>query len=48
MSDLLSPIYVVLDCDEADAFWGLVGIMRMMVRVYGLNPAERPGIQLSP
>ena len=31
MSDLLSPIYVVLDADEADAFWGLVGVMKMMV-----------------
>ncbi len=31
MSDLLSPIYVVFDCNEADAFWGLVGVMRIMV-----------------
>ncbi|ORY28020.1 rab-GTPase-TBC domain-containing protein [Naematelia encephala] len=30
MSDLLSPIYVVFDANEADAFWGLVGVMRMM------------------
>lgn len=33
MSDLLSPIYVVFDANEADAFWGLVGVMRMMVSV---------------
>lgn len=32
MSDLLSPIYVVFDADEGDAFWGLVGVMKMMVR----------------
>lgn len=31
MSDLLSPIYVVFDNNEADAYWGLVGVMRMMV-----------------
>jgi hypothetical protein len=31
MSDLLSPIYVVFDADEADSFWGLVGVMQMMV-----------------
>lgn len=31
MSDLLSPIYVVFDADEGDAFWGLVGVMKMMV-----------------
>jgi hypothetical protein len=31
MSDLLSPIYVVFDAEEADAFWALVGVMRMMV-----------------
>ena len=31
MSDLLSPIYVVFEGEEADAFWGLVGVMRMMV-----------------
>lgn len=30
MSDLLSPIYVVFDADEGDAFWGLVGVMKMM------------------
>ncbi|WVQ95362.1 hypothetical protein IAU59_002459 [Kwoniella sp. CBS 9459] len=30
MSDLLSPIYVVFDADEAEAFWGLVGVMKMM------------------
>ncbi|ORX40833.1 rab-GTPase-TBC domain-containing protein [Kockovaella imperatae] len=30
MSDLLSPIYVVLEANEADAFWGLVGVMKMM------------------
>ncbi|WWC72751.1 uncharacterized protein I206_106715 [Kwoniella pini CBS 10737] len=30
MSDLLSPIYVVFDANEADAFWGLVGVMKMM------------------
>lgn len=33
MSDLLSPIYVVFDSNEADAFWGLVGIMKMMVGI---------------
>jgi hypothetical protein len=33
MSDLLSPIYVVFQGNEADAFWGLVGVMRMMVSV---------------
>lgn len=32
MSDLLSPIYVVFDNNEADAYWGLVGVMRIMVR----------------
>jgi hypothetical protein len=31
MSDLLAPIYVVFDANEADAFWGLVGLMEMMV-----------------
>jgi hypothetical protein len=31
MSDLLSPIYMVFDADEADSFWGLVGVMKMMV-----------------
>jgi hypothetical protein len=31
MSDLLSPLYVVFAASEADAFWGLVGVMRMMV-----------------
>jgi len=31
MSDLLSPIYVVFGADEADSFWGLVGVMKMMV-----------------
>ena len=31
MSDLLSPIYVVFDAEEADAFWALVGVMRIMV-----------------
>ncbi|WWC65030.1 uncharacterized protein I303_107644 [Kwoniella dejecticola CBS 10117] len=30
MSDLLSPIYVVFETNEADAFWGLVGVMKMM------------------
>ncbi|WRT70882.1 uncharacterized protein IL334_007881 [Kwoniella shivajii] len=30
MSDLLSPIYVVFDANEADSFWGLVGVMKMM------------------
>lgn len=30
MSDLLSPIYVVFDGNEADAFWGLVGVMEIM------------------
>jgi hypothetical protein len=32
MSDLLSPVYVVFDANEGDAFWGLVGVMKMMVR----------------
>lgn len=31
MSDLLAPIYVVFEANEADAFWGLVGLMEMMV-----------------
>ena len=31
MSDLLSPIYVVFEENQADAFWGLVGVMRIMV-----------------
>jgi hypothetical protein len=31
MSDLVSIIYVVFDGEEADAYWGLVGVMRMMV-----------------
>ncbi|EIW66260.1 hypothetical protein TREMEDRAFT_70187 [Tremella mesenterica DSM 1558] len=30
MSDLLSPTYVVFGANEADAFWGLVGIMQML------------------
>ncbi|TYJ57288.1 hypothetical protein B9479_002021 [Cryptococcus floricola] len=30
MSDLLSPIYVIFDGNEADSFWGLVGVMKMM------------------
>jgi len=30
MSDLLSPIYMVFDGDEAESFWGLVGVMKMM------------------
>lgn len=34
MSDLLSPIYFVADANEADAFWGLCGVMRMMVRLF--------------
>lgn len=33
MSDLLAPIYVVFDANEADAFWGLVGVMEMMVGI---------------
>lgn len=33
MSDLLSPIYVVFEANEADAFWALVGMMKMMVRL---------------
>jgi hypothetical protein len=42
MSDLLAPIYVVFEANEADAFWGLVGLMEMMVstdraRVYKLS-----------
>lgn len=41
MSDLLSPIYVVFDADEGDAFWGLVGVMKMMVRRDLLNSFER-------
>jgi hypothetical protein len=31
MSDLLSPLYVVFEANEGDAFWGLVGVMKMMV-----------------
>lgn len=34
MSDLLSPIYVVFEGNEADAFWGLVGVMEIMVRIF--------------
>lgn len=30
MSDLLAPIYVVFGANEADAFWGLVGVMKIM------------------
>jgi hypothetical protein len=30
MSDLLSPIYEVFDCNEGDAYWGLVGVMKIM------------------
>ncbi|WVQ72719.1 hypothetical protein IAR50_002279 [Cryptococcus sp. DSM 104548] len=30
MSDLLSPIYVIFNANEADSFWGLVGVMKMM------------------
>lgn len=41
MSDLLSPIYVVFDANEGDAFWGLVGVMKMMVRRDLLNSFER-------
>ena len=39
MSDLLSPIYVVFDCDEAESFWGLVGVMRMMVSPFSSSNA---------
>lgn len=31
MSDLLSPIYYVFDANEADSFWGLEGVMKIMV-----------------
>ncbi len=31
MSDLLSPIYVVFDADEALSFWAFVGLMQMTV-----------------
>lgn len=31
MSDLLSPIYVVYDADEASSFWAFVGWMKVMV-----------------
>ncbi len=31
MSDLLSPIYVVFEADEAISFWAFVGWMRQMV-----------------
>lgn len=32
MSDLLSPIYVVYEADEASSFWAFVGWMKVMVR----------------
>jgi hypothetical protein len=31
MSDLLSPIYVVYEADEASSFWAFVGWMKVMV-----------------
>jgi hypothetical protein len=37
MSDLLSPIYAVMQ-DDAAAFWGFVGFMERMVRVPFLCP----------
>jgi hypothetical protein len=42
MSDLLSPVYVVFDANEGDAFWGLVGLMKMMVSAVRCrtNPQE--------
>lgn len=40
MSDLLSPIYFVADANEADAFWGLCGVMRMMVRPCSENETD--------
>lgn len=30
MSDLLSPIYYIFGGNEGDAFWGLVGVMKIM------------------
>jgi hypothetical protein len=30
MSDLLSPIYVVFQADEAGSFWAFTGLMKMM------------------
>lgn len=30
MSDLLSPIYVVYEADEASSFWAFVGWMKVM------------------
>lgn len=34
MSDLLSPIYVVYEADEASSFWAFVGWMKVMVSPY--------------
>lgn len=47
MSDLLSPIYVVFEGNEADAFWGLVGVMEIMVRPTASSGLSlmRPGVQ---
>lgn len=49
MSDLLSPIYVVFDADEADAFWGLVGVMGMMVCLaFSVDSSQRLVCSRSP
>ncbi len=37
MSDLLSPIYVVFQADEAGSFWAFTGLMKMMVSGEGLT-----------
>ena len=36
MSDLLAPIYAVIQ-DDAAAFWGFVGFMNRMVRLHGVQ-----------
>ena len=45
MSDLCSPIYVVLDGDEESTFWCFVELMNRMVRllhIYTLASSDVP------
>jgi TBC1 domain family member 15 len=41
MSDLCSPLYVVMDSDEILTFWAFVGLMSRMVRIRSLSSAGR-------
>ena len=42
MSDLLSPIYVVYEGDEAASFWAFCGWMRQMVSCFDLLGIAAP------